>query len=320
MPSAQRCKLPARRHPEESLRRNRPWPLRKIPETLREPLSAVDHAWLRMDEPSNLMIINGALVMDEPVDFDRLQAMMRRRLLPIHRFRQRIVYHEGDPCWEDDPDLDLDYHVQRMELRRPGDEGALRDVVSELMGEPLDPGRPLWRFYLLEGYKGDGCVLMGRLHHSIGDGMALLLVLLSLTDLTPPGRRRDLDSPVTDLFRQPPRGHAAAQELAERILPDGIRLMQQSADAFRAMGAAGDRRGLRERHHPPGGPPARSVDAVQGAARHPQARRLVGAGRRGRRQGDRPRAPGDGQRRAALGDDGGAAALPGRARGRRWTG
>jgi len=28
------------------------------PEILREPLSAVDHAWLRMDEPSNLMVIN----------------------------------------------------------------------------------------------------------------------------------------------------------------------------------------------------------------------------------------------------------------------
>jgi WS/DGAT/MGAT family acyltransferase len=211
---------------------------REQPETLREPLSAVDHAWLRMDEPSNLMIINGALVMDEPVDLDRLKAMMRRRLLPIHRFRQRIAYSrgdsKGDPCWEDDPDLDLDHHLQRMALPRPGDDGALRDVVSELMGEPLDLHRPLWMFYLLEGYKGDGCVLMGRLHHSIGDGMALLLVLLSLTDVT--AGEADLDSPFTDLFRQPPRAHEAAIELAERVLPDGIRLMQQSADAFRSLG------------------------------------------------------------------------------------
>ncbi|HEY0555735.1 MAG TPA: wax ester/triacylglycerol synthase family O-acyltransferase [Thermoanaerobaculia bacterium] len=208
------------------------------PETLREPLSAVDHAWLRMDEPSNLMIINGALVMDEPVSFDRLKAMMRRRLLPIHRFRQRIVYPQGkskgDPCWEDDPDLDLDHHVQRIELAAPGDDGVLRDVVSEMMGEPLDLERPLWMFYLLEGFKGNGCVLMGRLHHCIGDGMALLLVLLSLTDVT--AGEADLDSPFTDLFRQPPQGHEAAKELAERIMPDGIRLMQQSADAFSSLG------------------------------------------------------------------------------------
>jgi diacylglycerol O-acyltransferase len=215
------------------------------PETLREPLSAVDHAWLRMDEPSNLMIINGALVMDEPVAFERLQATMRRRLLPIRRFRQRIVYTKGtdakgnpkgQPCWEEDPDLDLDHHLRRLELPRPGDDAVLREVVSEMMSEPLDPGRPLWRFYLLEGFKGEGCVLVGRLHHCIGDGMALLLVLLSLTDVTATAGEADLDSPFTDLFRLPPQGHEAARQLAERILPDGIRLMQQSADAFSSLG------------------------------------------------------------------------------------
>ena len=212
------------------------------PDTPREPLSPVDHAWLRMDEPSNLMIINGVLVMDEPVPFERLKALLRRRLLSIHRFRQRIVYVKGDPFWEEDPELDLDHHLQRMELPRPGDENVLREIISSLMSEPLDLERPLWSFYLLEGYKGQGCILMGRLHHCIGDGMALLLVLLSLTDLEPGGsggaeNLDELDSPFTDLFRATPHGAEAARELAERIMPDGIRLMQQSADAFRSMGA-----------------------------------------------------------------------------------
>jgi diacylglycerol O-acyltransferase len=211
---------------------------REDPDTSREPLSAVDHAWLRMDEPSNLMIINGALVMEEPVSFDRLKEVLRHRLLPIRRFRQRIVQHQGDPCWEEDPELDLDHHLYRMELPPPGDDGVVREIVSGLMSEPLDLRRPLWCFYLLEGFKGNGCVLVGRLHHSIGDGMALLLVLLSLTDLTAgePGQPDDLDSPFTDLFRLPPRGIDAAKQLAERILPDGIRLMQQSADAFSSLG------------------------------------------------------------------------------------
>jgi diacylglycerol O-acyltransferase len=98
----------------------------------------------------------------------------------------------------------------------------------------------LWCFYLLENYKGAGCVFMGRLHHCIGDGMALLLVLLSLTDVEPgagPEDLDDLDSPFTDLFRRPPHASEAARRLAERIMPDGIRLMQQSADAFHSMGA-----------------------------------------------------------------------------------
>jgi diacylglycerol O-acyltransferase len=214
------------------------------PETppIREPLSAVDHAWLRMDEPSNLMIINGVLVMDEPASFERIRAILRRRLLPIPRFHQRIVHHKGGPCWEEDPEFDLDRHVYRMELPAPGDEGVLRELISRLMSEPFDSARPLWSFHLLEGYKGRGSILMGRLHHCIGDGMALLLVLLSLTDVTAGEttgveRPDELDSPFTDLFRRPPREHEAATRLAERIMPDGIRLMRQSADAFRSMGA-----------------------------------------------------------------------------------
>ena len=183
------------------------------PDTLREPMSPVDHAWLRMDEPSNLMIINGVLVMDEPVSFDRLKALLRRRLLSIRRFRQHIIHVKGDPFWEEDPEFDLDHHLQRMEMPRPGDDNVLREIISSLMSEPLDIKRPLWSFYLLEGYKGQGCVLMGRLHHCIGDGMALLLVLLSLTD--PAAGRDDRDSPITDLFRESPRGHQAARELAE---------------------------------------------------------------------------------------------------------
>jgi WS/DGAT/MGAT family acyltransferase len=187
-----------------------------------------------MDEPSNLMIINGVLVMDEPASFDRIKAILRRRLLPIPRFRQRIVHHKGDPYWEEDPELDFDQHVYRMELPAPGDENVLREVISDLMSQPFAPDRPLWSFHLLENYKGGGSVFMGRLHHCIGDGMALLLVLLSLTDMTAE-TADDLDSPFTDFFRRPPREHEAATRLAERIMPDGIRLMRQSAEGFRSM-------------------------------------------------------------------------------------
>jgi len=206
-------------------------------EILREPLSAVDHAWLRMDEPSNLMIINGVLVMDAPVSFARLRERLGHRLLAIPRFRQHITHFQGDPYWEEDPEFDLDQHVHHGKLPQPGDEGALREAVSELMSQPFDPKRPLWSFHLLEGYKGKGCVLVGRLHHCIGDGMALLLVLLSLTDvpaeIPPHPDAHHLDSPITDLFRDSPRWHAA-RALAERLMPDGIRLMEQMAAGFRA--------------------------------------------------------------------------------------
>ncbi|HEV2854958.1 MAG TPA: wax ester/triacylglycerol synthase family O-acyltransferase [Thermoanaerobaculia bacterium] len=210
------------------------------PEAL-EPLSAVDHAWLRMDQPDNLMIINGCLVLDRNLDREGLKAILEKRLLPIRRFRQRVLYDKGVPHWEPDPGFDLDAHVLERDLPAPGDDASLRAVVSELMSQPLGLDRPLWRFHILHGYKDGGSVLMGRLHHSIGDGMALLLVLLSLTDRTVGTAQgddvpEDLENPFIDLFRQSPRGAEAAKELARQIMPDGMRLLEQSAEAFKAMG------------------------------------------------------------------------------------
>lgn len=205
-----------------------------------EPLSAIDHAWLRMDDPTNLMIINGCLVLEHAVDRERIKALLVRRLLPIRRFRQRIRRGKGHPFWEVDPELDLDAHVLKTELPAPGDDRALAEVVSSLMSEPLSLDRPLWRFHLLDGYKG-GCVLMGRLHHCIGDGMALLLVLLSLTDREGDvaeslGLADDAHNPFLDLFRHPPHNVEAAKRLAAEIMPDGIRLMEQTAEAFQSLG------------------------------------------------------------------------------------
>lgn len=206
-----------------------------------EPISAVDHAWLRMDEPANLMIINGVLVLPQTLSVEALKDLLTRRLLPIRRFRQRVVLGKGSPYWEDDVEFRLDEHVISSALPAPGDEAVLREELSRLMAEPLSRERPLWVLYLFTGFEGDGCVILVRLHHAIGDGMACLLVLLSLTDLThgpemgPEVPVDDLGNPFTDLFHHPPLGAEAAKELARRVMPDGIRLMEQSAEAFESM-------------------------------------------------------------------------------------
>ena len=57
----------------------------------REPLSSVDFAWLRMDDPTNLMHINGVLVLDQPVAFESIRDIIAQRLLAIPRFRNRVV-------------------------------------------------------------------------------------------------------------------------------------------------------------------------------------------------------------------------------------
>ena len=198
------------------------------------PLAAIDHAWLRMDDPTNLMIINGVLVLGAPLDRERLRRLLGERLLPIPRFRQRVVMKGGDPFWEEVAAVDLDAHLVEVTLPAPGGDAELRDLVSAQMSEPLDLARPLWAFQLVQGYKG-GSVVLGRLHHCIGDGMALLLVLLSLTDVEAGPPVDALGNPFLGLLLDP-RNIAAERELIGRIMPDGLRLLEASAEAFKSMG------------------------------------------------------------------------------------
>ena len=57
----------------------------------REKVSAVDTAWLRMDRPTNLMMICGVLMLDRRLSLARLRRIVTERFLVFRRFRQRTV-------------------------------------------------------------------------------------------------------------------------------------------------------------------------------------------------------------------------------------
>ena len=152
-----------------------------------EIMSPVDVAWLSMDEPTNLMMVNAVITFDRPLDMARVRQVLAYRWLRYERFRQRVVRPPVPllrPYWEDDPHFDLSLHLQHIALPRPGDRAALQDMVSDLMSTPLDFSRPPWKFYVIDNY-GDGCAIMARTHHCLADGMALVAVLLAMTDFYP---------------------------------------------------------------------------------------------------------------------------------------
>ncbi len=157
-------------------------------------MSSADAAWLHMDRPTNLMVINSVMLFDEPLEQDRLCEVIAERLVePYPRFRRRVVEGRAGsgPAWEEDPAFELARHMHRLALPAPGDEAALQELIGDLMATPLDRGKPLWDIYTVEGY-GEGCALVTRMHHCIADGIALARVLLSLTDSAPrPARRAE---------------------------------------------------------------------------------------------------------------------------------
>jgi WS/DGAT/MGAT family acyltransferase len=152
-----------------------------------EPLSRADAAWLRMERTTNPMTVTALMLFDAPLDFDRLRAALEERLLLHPRFRRRVVEHLlglAAPRWEDDSRFDIRGHLHRVALPPPGDDAALRALVSDLMSERLDLARPPWQTHLIEGV-GRGCAVLTRVHHCVGDGYALVRILLSMADPIP---------------------------------------------------------------------------------------------------------------------------------------
>lgn len=143
-------------------------------------LSPVDTAWLRMDAPGNLMMIVGVVLFEGPCDLPRLKRVLETCLLNYPQFCSRVVMDASGAWWEPDADFDLDHHLVRIGLPGKGGKAELQKLVATLAAQALDTMRPLWQFHLVENYDG-GHALIVRIHHCIGDGIALVGVLLSMT-------------------------------------------------------------------------------------------------------------------------------------------
>ncbi len=155
---------------------------------MRRTVDPVDTIWLNMDRANNLMVIESLLTTADPIDPARFLEVLRTRVCERYPvFGQRPIPPRtplGMPRWEDVPDFDPATHVRSLRLAAPGDAHALQRHVNRYVGTPLPRDRPLWQMHLIHGY-GGGSALYSRLHHAMADGIALMNVLLSMTDPTP---------------------------------------------------------------------------------------------------------------------------------------
>lgn len=186
-----------------------------------EALSRADAAWLHAEVPTNHFVVTSLALLDAPPDFGRLKTVLRKRIAMHPRLLQVV----GDPLvpfapprWVPAKRFDLDAHLHRVALPRPGGRAELEAFIGDLVGQPLDFGRPLWSTYAVEGLGARGAIVT-RIHHSLGDGQAMVRMLLTLTDDDAEGWRRrparpkpaeavrDIGSPATwllhNLFSMP---------------------------------------------------------------------------------------------------------------------
>lgn len=178
-------------------------------------LNPVDALWLTTDCPENLMVIEALVMLSGPVDRARLEQVVQKRVVerfPV--FRQRAAPSRrprGRRRWVDAEGFRVEHHVREVALAAPADDAVVQNYVASHLGTPLPDDRPLWEIHLLTGHP-TGTAVYVRLHHSLADGIALVQVLLSLTDIAPDAATAD----VQDLRTATP---AAPLEKAMRRRP-----------------------------------------------------------------------------------------------------
>jgi diacylglycerol O-acyltransferase / wax synthase len=148
--------------------------------------------------------------------FDVFRRTIARRLHLLDPLRYRLVdiplklHH---PMWLEDCPVDLDYHLRRVRVPAPGGRRELDRVIGEIASTPLDRSRPLWEFHFAEGMANDRFALIGKVHHTLADGVASANLLARLMDLAGSTQDEHDDYPTceapnaTELLREAGRDH-----------------------------------------------------------------------------------------------------------------
>ena len=131
--------------------------------------------------------------------------------------------------WLEDCPVDLDYHLRRVQVPAPGGRRELDEVIGRIASTPLDRSRPLWEFHFAEGMADDRFALIGKVHHTLADGVASANLLARLMDLSGSAADENDEYPVceapstAELLAVAGRDHVAHVAALPRLARDAAR-------------------------------------------------------------------------------------------------
>jgi WS/DGAT/MGAT family acyltransferase len=155
-----------------------------------ETLSGVDGAFLNLETAATPMHVGSLHLFEAPPGyagdfFAAVRHMMASRMVPVLRRRLAdLPLHLANPAWLQGP-IDIDRHVRRVRLPKPGTWAQLEAVVADLHAELLDRSRPLWMLYVLEGLASGERAYYFKIHHAMLDGQAGVALASALFDTAP---------------------------------------------------------------------------------------------------------------------------------------
>ncbi len=197
---------------------------------------------------------NATLEIFEPgpdgFSYDDAVALITDRIGFVPRYRQRVQIVPGriaNPVWVDDGRFDIEFHVRRSAVPRPGTMDQVRELAARIVSRPLDRDKPLWEVYLVEGIEGGRVALLTKAHNALVDGIHTVDLGQLLLDENPKARSLGDDDPwgpgrtpsAVKLFGQAVKETVTDPETLTGTLRTARRAaLRQSGKAVAAVGDA----------------------------------------------------------------------------------
>ena len=185
-------------------------------------LSGADASFVYGETPSSHMHLGTLAVLDPSAapggfDVDRLRSLVQARaglLGPFLRHLVEVPFGLDRPVWVEDMHLDLNRQIRAIGVPAPGGPRELAALVGDLLAYKLEPDRPLWEVWFIEGLEDGQVALLTKMHHCLADGVRGVRLYEVLYDLEPDAPFDRPNTPVLEGERIPP-----AWEMALRALP-----------------------------------------------------------------------------------------------------
>jgi WS/DGAT/MGAT family acyltransferase len=189
-------------------------------------ISGYDAAFLYAESPTSPMHVASLNIVEGSLEFEDFKENIASKLHLIPKFRQRLLnvpMNLDYPYWVDDPNFDIDLHLNRIKLPDPSNWKTLRDLTSTLFSSPLDLRRPLWSVHFIEGIdeiaqvpKGSVAIVT-KVHHVMIDGKSGVGIMGVLYDSDSDGKQK---------------GRSKPKEFNPEPLPDELSLLLKSGYGF----------------------------------------------------------------------------------------
>ncbi len=180
-------------------------------------LTTLDSSFLYFEKPTEALHIGSCMVYEGRMERAELIRLLADRLHHVPRYRQRVVFPPlgiSHPMWIDDPDFDINHHIDEVELRPGADMAEFSQVIAEAYSGMLDRDRPLWAAVVVHGFDGEHTAVVWKVHHAMIDGVSGIDLTMLLNDYAADA---EPPPPPTEDWNPPP-------------LPDFLSLMQEAIE------------------------------------------------------------------------------------------